>query len=51
MQSLNALFTGCAFLVCTLQIQLFCWLWLVAGANLLLKKSTAGWLVAGADLV
>jgi len=23
------------------------WLWLVAGADLLLEKSTAGWLLAG----
>jgi len=27
------------------------WLWLVAGADLLLEKNTAGWLLADADLV
>jgi len=26
-------------------------MWLVAGANLLREKSTAGWLVAGTDFV
>jgi len=26
-------------------------MWLVAGANLLREKNTAGWLVAGTDLV
>jgi len=30
---------------------LFVWLLLMAGANLLREKSTASWLVAGADLV
>jgi len=29
----------------------FSWLWLVVGADLLSEKSTAGWLVADANLV
>ena len=33
------------------QERLFGWLWLVAGADLLSEKSTAGWLVADVDLV
>jgi len=30
---------------------LFGWLWLVAGADLLLEKSTDGWLLADANLM
>ena len=32
-------------------LSLFCWLWLVAGADLLWEKNTADWLVTGANLV
>jgi len=42
----------CLFFFIKKSIQLlFGWLWLVAGADLLLKKSAAGWLVAYTDLV